>query len=772
MTENVMTIYYAHSGNDYKKWHLLKEHLASVSRLAGEHLAGWQGEDEAKLAGLLHDLGKYGDRFQNRLHGQDKGLDHWSQGAYLAIKKGGAIAAAIAIQGHHIGLQSLQKEDLKQLNPELLKVNHPQRLTLSEADIELLENRLIEDGLSFNKPQTRLFAGPLVESQAHVDNMLDVRRLFSALVDADFIDTEAHFNGNEQGKVPRKRGLKLNENGLAKQALEKLKIHVNNKAGQPNPSATLNDIRQKLLQSCLQQAQQKTGTFTLTAPTGSGKTLSMLSFALQHALENNLERVIMVVPYLSIIEQTAQTYRDIFVDFGDDFILEHHSMAGLGAEKNETDAEGTEEQERQIKRQRLLSENWDAPIIITTSVQFLESLFSNRPSTCRKLHRIANAVILFDEVQTLPTQLAIPSLAAVSHIATHWNSSVVFSTATQPAFNHLHEEVIKHCSGGWQPDEIVTDHANMMDKLRRVNFTWLPNKLTWQDLADTLSQHQQVLCIVNLKRHAQELWQALEGEENLFHLSTNLCPLHRQVVLAEVRQRLKDGLPCRLIATQCIEAGVDVDFPVVYRAFAPLDAIIQAAGRCNREGKTNLGQTFIFTPDCEGWLYPDGTYKQAANVTESLKNELGEHFDLYNPRVIEQYYRRLYTVAAPEQLAKDLYQSIKDLSFPQVARQFRLIKNDMINIVVPFDEPIFKELQTLAEEKGLTAKWIKQARGLSISLYRPKSDDVVWDSLLPVQQFKQGRYSKQEDWFLVNNNKDYDKTLGYKKPGSLSLYIG
>lgn len=771
-----MTTYFAHSENKHDEWHLLKDHLSSVSRLAGEHLVGWQGEEEAKLAGLLHDLGKYGNRFQNRLHGQDKGLDHWSQGAFLAIKKGGAIAAALAIQGHHIGLQSLQKEDLKQLNPELLKENHPQRLTLSEADIELLETRLIEDGLSFSKPQTRLFAGPVGESQARVDNMLDVRRLFSALVDADFIDTEAHFNGNEQGKVPREQGLKLNknENALAKQALAKLKNHIDNKAGQPNPSATLNSIRQELLQSCLQQAQQKTGTFTLTAPTGSGKTLSMLSFALQHALANNLERVIMVVPYLSIIEQTAKTYRDIFYDFDDDFILEHHSMAGLGAEKAETDAEGDEEQEQQIKRQRLLSENWDAPIIITTSVQFLESLFSNRPSSCRKIHRIANAVILFDEVQTLPTQLAIPSLAAVSHIATHWNSSVVFSTATQPAFNHLHQAVTEQCSGGWQPDEIVTHHAAMMDKLRRVSFTWLDNKLTWQDLADKLNdpQQPQVLCIVNLKRHAQELWQVLEGTDNLFHLSTNLCPLHRQAVLEEVRQRLKDGLPCRLIATQCIEAGVDVDFPVVYRAFAPLDAIIQAAGRCNREGELDIGQTFIFTPDCEGWLYPDGTYKQAANVTESLKNELGEQFDLYNPKVIEQYYRRLYTVAAPEQLAKDLYQAIKDLSFPQVAQQFRLIKNDMINIVVPYDQQLFNELQTLAEENGLTAQWIKQARGLSISLYRPKSDDVVWDSLLPVQQFRQGKYQKQEDWFMVNNDKDYDKTLGYKKPESLSLYIG
>ncbi len=767
-----MTTYYAHSGNDYKKWHLLKEHLSSVSRLTGEYLAEWKGVEEGQLSGLLHDLGKYGDRFQNRLKGLDKGLDHWSQGAFLAITKGGSIATALVIQGHHIGLQSLQKDDLVKLNPNKLAINHPQNLTLSEQDVNLLENRFDQDGLSFIKPTIRLFEGFLALSQARVDNMLDVRRLFSALVDADFVDTEAHFNGDEQGKVPRKKGLKLNENELAALALEKLKTHIDNKAGQPNPSITLNDIRQELLQNCLQQAKQKTGTFTLTAPTGSGKTLSMLSFALQHALENNLERIILVVPYLSIIEQTAKAYRDIFVDFGDDFILEHHSMAGLGAEKAETDAEGDEEQGRQIKRQRLLSENWDAPIIVTTSVQFLESLFSNRPSTCRKIHRIANAVILFDEVQTLPTPLAIPTLAAVSHIATHWNSSVVFSTATQPAFNHLHEEVVKHCSGGWQPEEIVVHHAAMMDKLRRVSFTWLADKLAWQNLANTLSQQHQVLCIVNLKRHAQKLWAALNGEEDLFHLSTNLCPLHRQAVLAEVRQRLQEGLPCRLIATQCIEAGVDVDFPIVYRAFAPLDAIIQAAGRCNREGKLDSGQTFIFTPDCEGGLYPDGTYKQAANVTESLKNELGEHFDLYSPKVIEQYYRRLYTVSAPEQQAKELYQSIRELSFPQVAQQYRLIKNDMINIVVPYAPQAFKALQALADEKGLTAQWIKQARGLSISLYRPKDDDVVWNSLLPVQQFKQGRYSKQEDWFMVANNKDYDEIVGYKKPDKLSLYIG
>jgi len=766
-----MKEYYAHSGNDVNQWHLLREHLASVANLAKSYVMGWKGEEEAELAGLLHDLGKYGERFQNRLLGQDQGLDHWSQGAYLAIRKGGALAAALAIQGHHIGLQSFQKDDLKKLQPDLLSRQHPQNLSLSESDVELLESRFETDGLRCSKPIQRLFTGFLGVSEARVDNMLDIRRLFSALVDADFIDTEAHFNGDAQGKSPRMPGMKLNQQGFAQRASEKLSAFIDNKSSLPNQTENLHKIRQQLWLDCLQGADQQTGVFTLTAPTGSGKTLSMLSFALRHAEINNLERIILVVPYLSIIEQTAAIYRGIFADFGEDFVLEHHSMAGLGTETTEIDAEGSDECHQQNRRQRLLSENWDAPVVITTSVQFLESLFSNRPSGCRKIHRIANSVVLFDEVQTLPTSLAISSLAALSHIAQHWHSSIVFATATQPAFDHLHEQVQAQAPAGWQPQTIVANHSAMADALRRVHYTWMDEKPTWQALAGMLQMHSQVLCIVNLKRHAHDLWQALESTSDLFHLSTNLCPLHRQSMLAEVSQRLKNGQPCRLIATQCIEAGVDVDFPVVYRAFAPLDAIIQAAGRCNREGRLEAGQTVIFTPACDGRLYPDSAYEQAAGVALSLKNELGDAFDLYNPDVIQRYYKRLYTVADPGQLAKPLYDAIKNLNFPEVARHYRLIKNDAINVVVPYDLERFEQLKLQAEQQGLTAKWIKRARSSSISLYRPRPDDPVWDSLLPVQAFRQGKHYRQEDWFIAGNLHDYDEKLGYRKPDSLNCWI-
>ncbi len=765
------TTFYAHSENkESKQWHPLKTHLKSVSKLAGENLAGWKGEEEAKLAGLLHDLGKYGDKFQQRLHGVGSGLDHWSQGAFLAIKKGESIASALVIQGHHIGLQRFQKTDLWHLTSEKLQNNHPQNLTLSETDFELLEQRFNEDGLLIQKPTKRLFNTYL--SQGKVDDMLDVRRLYSALVDSDFVDTEAHFKGDKQGnKVYRQQGLKLNDNYLANKSLTILLAHINEKSKTSSDTdKKLHDVRQQLFEACLKKAEQKTGTFTLTAPTGSGKTLSMLSFALKHALENNLQRIIMVVPYLSIIEQSAKVYRDIFKDFPDDFILEHHSMAGLGKEETESDAEGDEEAQQQIKRQRLLAENWDAPIIITTSVQFLESLFSNRSSSCRKIHRMANAVILFDEVQTLPTALAIPSLAAVSHIAESWNSSIVFSTATQPAFENLDTKIKAHCVAGWNPQAIVENHKQMLADTRRVEFNFLTEKLDWQSLADKLTEQEQVLCIVNLKRHAFELWEQLEKTDDLFHLSTNLCALHRQQVLKEVRERLKAGLPCRLIATQCIEAGVDVDFPVVYRSFAPMDALIQAAGRCNREGKQKtLGQVFVFEPDCEGWLYPEENYKQAAGITQSLQRELGEKFDLYNPDIINAYYRRLYNFAKIEN--KALETAIKELDFPEVAKEYRLIKNDMINIVVSFDEDKFEALQALASETGLTIDWIKQARGLSIGFYRPKQEDVIWDSLIPVQSLKQGRYKIKEDWFMINDKTDYDAKLGYKKPEDLKNYV-
>ena len=586
-----MTDLYAHSRNKAGIKHHLSDHLSSVSKLAGELLADTPLADEAVLAGLLHDLGKYGDLFQARLKGEEKGIDHWSFGAWSAISEYKAIAAALAIEGHHIGLQHLSKNHLSGINPKQLEMNHPLQLRLSETNLDVIKSRLLTDGITPSIKNTLLGN----ELNSTVSTMLDIRMVFSCLVDADFLDTEAHFNGTSEGKQYRQPGPELE----AERALKLLLEHIKEVRSRTQAAQKVTEVRSSLFNNCLNAADSATGLFTLTAPTGSGKTLAMLVFALKHAIERRLRRIIIVLPYLSIIEQTASIYRNIFESqFGQHYIVEHHSLADVGLEKTKSDSEGQSgELETAERQRRLLAENWDAPIIVTTSVQMLESLFSNRPSSCRKLHRLTRSVILFDEVQTLPASLAVPTLAALSHLVYGYGSTVVFSTATQPAFEHLNETVKSHSTTGWQPNKIISEPQPLFNNMKRTHVSWgNPDEgIGWDDLADCLKGYGQALCIVNIKRHAKVLWEKVG--ERAFHLSTNLCPTHRRVVLDTVYKRLLNKEPVHLIATQCIEAGVDVDFPVVYRAYAPLEAIIQAAGRCNREGRQEkFGQVHVFQP--------------------------------------------------------------------------------------------------------------------------------------------------------------------------------
>ncbi|OGP53398.1 MAG: hypothetical protein A2Y65_06770 [Deltaproteobacteria bacterium RBG_13_52_11] len=768
-----MTKYYAHSANKVGKKHDLKDHLSSVDAIIREFLTNSHIAGEASLAGLLHDFGKYGDLFQDRLKGEAQKIDHWSLGAWLALFEFKAIAASLAIEGHHIGLQYLNKNHLKALDPTQLTTNHPLQLRLSEDNLDVLKSRLTSDGIEPKIVQALLSN----ELKSTVSSMLDVRMIFSALVDADFLDTEAHFNSITEGKQYRQRGPELQE----ERALEILLDHIKEVQAKTQAAPKVAEIRTTLLDKCLKTADSATGLFTLTAPTGSGKTLAMLAFALKHAIEKKLRRVVIVLPYLSIIEQTASIYRGIFeAHFGRHYVLEHHSLAEIGVEKAKSDSEGKSgEQEAAERQRRLLAENWDAPLIVTTSVQMLESLFSNRSSACRKLHRLTRSVILFDEVQTLPTNLAVPSLAALSHLAHNYGSSVVFSTATQPAFEHLHENVMSHCATGWQPHRIVSEPQNLFTNMKRVHVSWdNPDKSTnWDELADQLKKHFQVLCIVNIKRHARIVWDKIGVEAS--HLSTNLCPAHRKLVLETVGKRLLDKQPVRLIATQCVEAGVDVDFPVVYRAYAPLEAIIQAAGRCNREGRqVQLGQTHVFQPLIKNNEneFPDPSYGQAAQVTKMLFRRHGEDkMCLDNPDFITAYYHELYDISKPE--AMDRTQRLLDYvmagSFPDIAKEYRLIKQDAINVLVPY-QPLIEEFNKLCDEGntiGLTSEWIRRARPLAVSVYRPKHDDTIWDSLITVKIA--GRKDKeQNDWFIYIRKEDYHPVLGLLPSGSLNIWIG
>ncbi|MDP2833363.1 MAG: CRISPR-associated helicase Cas3' [Pseudomonadota bacterium] len=761
--------YHAHSNNPAGNWHPLQEHLAEVANLARARAAPAPWASEAELAGLLHDLGKYADRFQRRLEGQDAGLDHWSQGAWLALSKYQAIAAALSIQGHHIGLQRGDAQSLRGMQLESVAANHPQHLQLSDPDMNRLLQRAQADGLAFNALSTTALRNGFAQAVAA---MLDVRLLFSCLVDADFLDTEAHFNGDAEGKRPRPAGPTLD----AQAALTALNRYMGERirAGTQADAQVL-AARESLWRATGEAAQTAPNVFTLTAPTGSGKTLAMLRFALEHAARNKLKRIVLAVPFLTVIEQTAREYRQVFAGFPEHFVLEHHSLAGLGEESEQRDAEGAQERQR-----RLLAENWDAPIVLTTNVQLLESLFSNRPSSCRKLHTLMESVILFDEAQSLPQHLAVPTLAALSHLSSAYRSSVVFATATQPAFATLHEAVTHHAASGWKPVEVVPEHPKMFETLKRVDVAWPKSgeKRTWADLAAEIRDTDQALVVVNLKRHALDLLKVLGDEPDVFHLSTNLCAEHRRVVLDRVRTRLKAGQPCRLISTQCVEAGVDVDFPKVYRALAPLEAIAQAAGRCNREGRMNakgqLGEVIVFEPD-EGNEkkrgYPTFAYYQATEATRTMLS-LNGGLDINDPAVFQAYYRRLYDLNNPASQNAELSQAIQALDFIGVVRGYRLIDQDAIQVLVPWADrwDDFQALRGEAEQTGISGGWMRRAQGLAVSVYRPRGGLPAW--AIPAKLRRRGTSNSgvSDEWFILEGDY-YDDTLGLKPPEGPQVFI-
>lgn len=768
--------YLAHSKNDHGQIHTAKEHLAEVARLATEFsgLSPWRCE--AALAGLLHDFGKYGDLFQARLRGEACGLDHWSAGAWVALSEYQAVAAALAIQGHHIGLQRGGKDALGLINPLVLAQRHPQNLTLSDSDLRRLKSRANADLINFVKPDNliinprEIFINPLAA-------MLDVRMLFSCLTDADFVDTEAHFEG-----MTREKGPMLNVSA----ALQALTDFMNGSVRSTSRAdQSILGARNALWEMVTKAADRPPGLLTLTAPTGSGKTLAMLKFALEHAVRNDLKRIVLVVPFLSIIEQTATIYRAIFKTFPANYVLEHHSLAGLGSEEAKTDAEAATERAR-----RLLAENWDAPIIITTNVQLLESLFSNRPSACRKLHNLMESIIMFDEAQTLPPALAVPTLGALSHLSTTYRSTVLFATATQPAFDTLDHAVSAQVPGGWRPAEAAPDHAGLYQTLRRYEVLWPDEGESkgWSDLADEIRGEEQALCVVNLKSHAQSLLDELKNDAAIFHLSTNLCAFHRRAVLENVRHRLTNKLPCRLISTQCIEAGVDVDFPAVYRALAPLDAIAQAAGRCNREGRLldvignrKMGEVRVFEPDVTGDYrkrYPTRAYFQAAEVTRSMLIRARRSglvgLDLNDPQIFREYYKALYDLSPPETLNNELAKAIIAVDFVRVAQEYRLIDQSAIQVLVPYEKyrDLFDELQHQQDKEGINGKWIREAQGLAVSVFRPKEDHSAWGVLIPAK-LRNGKGVSNE-WFILEDRSGeyYDNVIGLRLPQSQLIMIG
>ncbi len=394
---------------------------------------------------------------------------------------------------------------------------------------------------------------------------------------------------------------------------------------------------------------------------------------------------------------------------------------------------------------------------------------------------------MFDEAQTLPQALAVPTLAALSHLSNAYRTTTLFATATQPAFDTLDSAVKVFVPSGWKPLEVAPDHGGLYRALRRYKVNWPQCGTTkeWMHLAAEVRNEKKVLCVVNLKNHSAALLDELKGTDAVFHLSTNLCALHRRAVLDEVRARLKNGTPCRLVSTQCVEAGVDVDFPVVYRAMSPLDSIAQAAGRCNREGRLmddagnrKMGEVRVFEPAIEGdWRgrYPAFAYYQAAKVTETMLIEAGlAGLDLHNPDVFRDYYRRLYDLSKPEAQNREIIDAFTAVDFVRVAQEYRLIEKSAIQVLAPYKPylELFDDLRSEQDRNGINAKWIRRAQGLAVSLFRLKSDHPAWGVLIPAKL----HYGKgtSDEWFILEdqNGKFYDDVMGLRLPQSQQILIG
>lgn len=650
-------IYFAHSKENQGKseWQLLKDHLENVCALSHSFASAFGAQHFGRAAGLLHDIGKYSPEFQRRLEGDRLHVDHSTAGAQEAEKLyGKALGRILAyvIAGHHSGLPDCGSiADESSLLSRLEKASLPEYSAYKNEITSLPSNK--DMGFPIH---------PVPDNYGFSIQFF-IRFLYSCLVDADFLDTEAALN--YQNAMLRGNYIPLKEMQISFDA------YMDKKTS--NAEVTIiNRLRSEILASCREKAALDPGFFTLTVPTGGGKTLSSLAFALKHAILHNMERVIYVIPFTSIIEQNAAVFKDIV---GYENVLEHHSSFQYDSNQDE---DGDEVKNEIIKRFKLSTENWDAPIVATTNIQFFESLFASRSSKCRKLHNIAKSVVILDEAQMIPTAFLKPCLYALYELTANYGTSIVLCTATQPALKDL-------LPSGVKITEVAPNPEHLYEVFRRVTVSDI-GELDDNSLAERLLKHDQVLCIVNTRNHAYQLHDLLKDNDRVYHLSARMCPAHRTMKLKQIRETLKNKEICRVISTQLIEAGVDVDFPVVYRCSAGIDSIAQAAGRCNREGHLSSGEVFVFRS--KSHELPKGWFSRTASVADIVLRKYGDPLSM---EAINSYFSILYDLEGQSLDEKNIMERFEEgarsLAFPfkEVAKDFKLINTDLIPIIIPWD---------------------------------------------------------------------------------------
>ena len=704
-----METLYAHS-SESSDWQTPEDHLSSVAHLASSFSVPFHGESWAYLLGDCHDIGKGSYEFQMRLKGAPIHVDHSTAAAQLVVQKYGPIGNLLAplLAGHHGGLPDYsdaggQLSSLRsRLGKKCPKYGDALKLINLPPQVNISPLKYIGDKC------------PSEDGRCFLIYLLE-KFLYSALVDADWLDTEKAMN-------PAASELRKSEWPEMQELDNRFRAYMNNLVSKADDTP-VNQTRNRVREYCREAASRPTGLFSMEVPTGGGKTLASLEFALNHAIRNGQERIIYAVPFTSVVEQNAQVLRKVF---GDDVILEHHSNYDFGYTEGEDScatANGSREQ--------LLVQNWDVPVVVTTNVQFFESLFSNKPSKCRKLHNIANSVVILDEAQSLPDGLLKPTLAMLEALGVVSNTSTVLCTATQPALDGLWPFNSK-------PYEIIPNPVELSRGFgRRVSFETnhiAEDSYSLGELSDQIAKEHQVLCVVSSRRAAGMLFDNLqkEGEfgDELFHLSALMVPAHRSAVLDEIRNRLHEGLPCKVVSTQLVEAGVDVDFPVVLRELAGIDSILQAAGRCNREGKLpDGGRTVVF--ECQdfdagrrgssrSWL---GAMRAIGK--EILEDSAKNDYDPFGREGVRRYFKRRYSISAGGLDSKQIMPELTEnkvafgqTQFESIAQKYRFIEDDGIDLFIPWGD---RGIKILADfEAG------NRSRGLYAAMQRYSVSIPSW----------------------------------------------
>lgn len=735
-----MVMYIAHRRDDGSEQPLL-EHLVGTAEKASCYANDFGKKETAFICGLLHDIGKYSDEFQNRIKNDGKLCDHSTAGAKVLKSMSPAMGNLVGyvIAGHHTGLLNGGGWGASGQDGSLQG-----RLKKEVPDFSAYSGEVTADLYPPLSSIARQLAGtkPLDErNQGYCFSFL-VRMIFSCLVDADFLDTEEFMN---EEKITR--GVEC--------SFAELEAKVIRHASGFNTVPDINKKRREIFEHCIRKAKEAPGVYKLSVPTGGGKTISSMAFSLRHIRYNPaLRRIIYVIPFTSIIEQNAKVFSDIL---GDKYVLEHHSNYDF--DKND---------ERKYNIKKLSAENWDIPVVVTTNVQFFESIYGNKSSKLRKLHNVANSVIILDEVQMIPTDYLMPCVKALEELVNNYNCSVVLCSATQPEAERFMSEKIR-------AEEICSNISGLYEFFNKTRIKFIGNK-TADELVRRLEGVDKCLLIVNTKRQARKLYEKLKksyGHEGVYHLSTYMCPDHRFEKIHEIKERLNQEVRCIVVSTSLIEAGVDVDFPVVYRAMCGLDSIIQAAGRCNRERKKDLAYVYVFDFADEEYKVskssPFGNYLwQRQSITEIIANR---YEDVTRPEAIKEYFDMLFSNASVSELdKKSIVKKLNegfdknspmdfDFDFEGIARDFKMIDDNKYSVIVRYNNDAEKKINEL--EYG----YYSRDKLRSMQKYTVGLSIHEFSKLREIGAVKE----LGENIGILISREDYSEEIGIKVPDQLGI---